>query len=169
MQDVGMTVAHEAAAWVVVDVAALCVELAGLEWHDIHIAIGEEGRAVGGAGGRGALSMRVNRMAQAEDAFLWAACVGWFALPLLCRYPLCVFPPCVSRFPLLSIGSHARHLPIAAVAAFLKACDDLPKVGLSSVSADNVMMHHGYKVQVFWHHHIILHLNHWIVCRDAFR
>ena len=46
-----MTVAHEAAAWVVVDVAALCVELAGLEWHDIHIAIGEEGRAVSGAGG----------------------------------------------------------------------------------------------------------------------
>ena len=78
-----MTVAHEAVAWVVVDVAALCVELAGLEWHDIHIAIGEEGRAVSGAGGRGVLSMRVNRMAQAEDAFLWVACVGRFALPLL--------------------------------------------------------------------------------------
>ena len=78
-----MTVAHEAAAWVVVDVAALCVELAGLEWHDINIAVGEEGRAVGGAGGRGALSMRVNRMAQAGGAFLWDACVGWFALLLL--------------------------------------------------------------------------------------
>ena len=78
-----MTGAHEAAAWVVVDVAALCVELPWLEGHDIDIAIGEEGRAVGGAGGRGVLSMLVNRMAQAGGAFLWDACVGRFALPLL--------------------------------------------------------------------------------------
>ena len=46
---VAITGAHEAAARVVVDVAALGFELAWLQRHHIDIAVGEEGLAVGGA------------------------------------------------------------------------------------------------------------------------
>ena len=72
-----------------------------------------------------------------------------------------------SRFALLVVGELACQFPVAAVASFLEAGNDLAEVGGSAAAADNVAMDDNDKMEMVRHDDIVLDLYHRIVGMDA--
>jgi hypothetical protein len=65
------------------------------------------------------------------------------------------------------LGSLAYKLPIAAIAAFLKAGNNLAQVRIAPMAANNVAMHHNYKVEMVGHDDIVFNIYHRVMGVDA--